>query len=53
MSLRFEGGVTTEWIAKGLERWRRAVRRYQRLMRASSKDSVRRVDAIKRRMSVH
>jgi len=52
-SLRFDGGVTTEWIAKSLERWRRAVRKYQRLMKNSTKESIRRVGPDKRRMSVH
>ena len=52
-SLRFDGGVTTEWIAKGIEHWRRAARKYQRLMQSGSKPSIRRDVSIRRRMSIH
>lgn len=52
-SLTFDGGVTTEWVGKSLNRWRRAVRKYQRAMKNGSKQSVGRVRTIKSRVSVH
>jgi hypothetical protein len=53
VSLMFDGGVTPEWVGNRLEKWRKAVRRYRRLMTHRTKRSDRGEPLAKRPMSVH
>src|SRR5262245_41228972 len=53
VSLMFDGGVTAEWVGNRLDRWRKAARKYRRLMLRQTKRAGRQEPAAKRPMSVH